>query len=233
MTDQDAVRPSEEDKGGGLFPPTRWTRIRQAGNGDEDLSTAATEEICRAYWYPLFVTARRKHGMGHHHAEDITQGFWAWVLANDIITRAVPERGRFRTFLLICFDRYVDHEWRKDMAQKRGGAALHISIQSENWNERFEREMGAFASPDEHLEHAWESASLEIAFSDVAAAWAALGKGELFTTLKAHLADGAGHGGIARIAAAHGMTEVNVRQQLFRLRKELRAAAKRWLKKTE
>ena len=30
--------------------------------------------------------------------------------------------------------------------------------------------------------------------------------------------------GIAQIAAAHDMTEVNVRQQLFRLRKELRAA---------
>ena len=217
----------------GLFPPTRWTRIRQTADEDEELSAAAIDEICHAYWYPTFVTARRKHGLGHHQAEDIVQGFWAWLIEKGHIARAVPERGRFRSFLLTCLERFMNHEWKKERAVKRGGRAQHVSIQSEEWNERFEREMGSFASPDEHLAHVWESASLEAAFGEVEAAWVERGKAELFDALKDHLANGAERGGMDAIAASQGLSEVNVRQHLFRLRKELREAGRRWLEKAE
>lgn len=213
----------------GLFPATQWTRIQRAGSSSADLAAAALEEVCQAYWYPTFVTARAKHRLDHHQAEDLTQGFWAWMIEKQVIRAADPERGKFRNFLLTCFDRFIGHEWRKDGAQKRGARAPHVSIQSEEWNDRYEREMGSFASPDEHLERVWADAALESAFAEVQRKWESRERGALFDALKAHLAGGAGRGEISQIAEAHGLSEENARQQLSRLRKDLKEAASRWL----
>ena len=213
----------------GLFPVTRWTRIRQAGLSDLALSAAAMNEICRIYWYPTFVTARTKHRLDHHHAEDVTQSFWSWAVEKDVLVRAEPERGKFRSYLLTCFQRFVGHEWRSQSAQKRGGHVRHVSIQSEEWNERYEREMGAFQSPEQHLASVWENAALEAAISEVEARWAALGKHDVFTTFKAHLTHGAERGGLREIARQHGLTEANARKMVSRLRVELREAGRQWL----
>lgn len=215
----------------GLFPATRWTRIRQVGQADQQLSAAALEEICRIYWYPTFVTARSKHRLDHHQAEDLTQGFWAWMLEGNFIERADQERGKFRSYLLTCFQRFIGHEWRKNFAQKRGGGAPHISIQSEDWNERYEREMEACASPDDLLERVWDDAALESAFSQVEGDWIEKGKGQMFTVLKGYLSSGAERGQMAAIAKEHGLTEENVRKMVSRLRQELREAGKQWLGK--
>jgi RNA polymerase sigma-70 factor (ECF subfamily) len=212
----------------GLFPATQWTRIQRAGSSSADLAAEALEEICKAYWYPTFVTARTKHRLDHHQAEDMTQGFWAWMIEKEVIRQADPERGKFRSFLLTCFDRFIGHEWRKDGAKKRGARAPHISIQSDEWNERYEREMGAFASPDEHLSRVWEDATLEAAFAEVEQRWAAKGRASLFRALKVHLTSGAERGTFSGIAEAHGISEENARQHLSRLRKELKEAASRW-----
>ena len=121
------------------------------------------------------------------------------------------------------------HEWRKDAAHKRGGRVPHVSIQSEDWNDRYERELGTFISPDEHLARVWDDAALESAFGEVEGNWIERGRGAIFTALKAHLADGAERGGLAQIAADHGFAEDNVRQMLTRLRRELREAGQQWL----
>ncbi len=214
----------------GLFPATQWTHIRKAGRGDT-AGLIAMDEVCRVYWYPTFATARSKHGMDHHQAEDITQGFWAWLLEHGHVGRAVPERGKFRSFLMTCFDHFVLHEWRKRVARKRGGQSPHISIQSDDWNERFEREMGCSTSPAEHLERVWEDAALEAAFHEVEIEWQRRKRGPLFAALKEHLANGAKHGALREIAEVHELSENNLRQCIFRLRGELKQAAARWLGK--
>ncbi len=217
----------------GLFPATRWTRIRQAGQSDQQLSAAALDEICRIYWYPTFVTARSKHRLGHHQAEDVTQGFWAWMLEGSFIERADQERGKFRSYLLTCFQRFVGHEWRKNNALKRGGGVPHISIQSEDWNERYEREMTEHGSAEDHLERVWDDAALESAFSQVEGDWIEKGKGVMFAVLKGYLSGGAERGQMSAIAKEHGLTEENVRKMVSRLRQELREAGKHWLGKKD
>jgi len=198
----------------------------------DDEGQLALAEICRVYWYPAFVRARSKFSLPHHEAEDLTQGFWLWLLEGGHLSRAAPERGKFRSFLMTCFDHFILHEWRKQAAQKRGGRVPHVSIQSEDWNERFEREMGSAASPSELLERVWEEASLQAAFHEVEVSWKKKERSVLFTTLKAHLADGAERGAIGEIAKSLDMTENNLRQWMFKLRKELKETAGRWLGKS-
>ena len=55
------------------------------------------------------------------------------------------------------------------------------------------------------------------------------GKSAVFEALKRHILGGAEHGGAAAIAKALGLTEENIRQQLSRLRQDLRASCNRWL----
>ena len=82
-------------------------------------SAAALEVLCRAYWYPLYVYVR---GTGHtaEAAQDLTQEFFARLLARDWLRVVLPDKGRFRTFLLVAMKRFLTNEWHRGMRQKRG-----------------------------------------------------------------------------------------------------------------
>lgn len=219
--------PERTPAGSSAFPPTRWTWVSQAR--EEATSEIAINQLCSVYWYPLFVTSRSKHGLDYHHAQDVTQGFWQWFIEKDFLGRAQPEKGRFRNFLMTYFDNYLLHEWRAGRAQKRGGGAMMISRDCEDWNARYESEMGLYKSPEEHLDNAWERANIEASFHDVQTEWTRRGKGAIFEALKNHILEGAEHGSSKVLARSLGLTEENVRQQLSRLKKDLREACSRWL----
>ncbi len=211
------------------FPLTRWTWVRQAQQDGETVSELAMERLCRAYWYPVYVTARRKSGLDHHAAEDLTQGFWSWFIEGGHLRNAQPEKGKFRSFLCGYLENFMRNELRTQRAEKRGGRAVMVSKDSEDWSTRYEMEMSRHASPDEHLDAAWRSAGMEAAFAEVETAWMRRSKGEFFLAMKAHLKDGAERGGYAGIAAQLGMTEVNVRQLASQLKKEMKDAYQRWV----
>jgi DNA-directed RNA polymerase specialized sigma24 family protein len=63
-------------------------------------------ELCRLYWYPLYVFARR---CGHSpaDAQDLTQGFFLHLLEHRIFARVDRLKGKFRSFLLSSFPNYV------------------------------------------------------------------------------------------------------------------------------
>ena len=54
------------------------------------------------YWYPLYAFARRQ-GLAPEDARDVTQEFFAQLVASGGVSTATPERGRFRNFLLKSF----------------------------------------------------------------------------------------------------------------------------------
>ena len=94
---------------GGMFPKTHWSVVLHAGAGSESQVHAALESLCRQYWYPLYAFVRRQ-GRSHHEAEDCTQEFLARLLASDGVARARPERGRFRSFLLVALRNFLTKE---------------------------------------------------------------------------------------------------------------------------
>src|SRR5438874_906756 len=98
------------------FANTRWSLIVQA-RGDGPLARAALETLCQAYWFPLYAFVRRS-GYSQHDAEDLTQAFFTHVLASDFIGRAMPEKGRFRSFLLVSLRNFVAKQHARDSSQK-------------------------------------------------------------------------------------------------------------------
>ena len=57
------------------------------------------EELCRTYWFPLYVYVRRQT-LTREDAEDLTQEFFSRLLEKNYLAKADRERGKFRTFLL-------------------------------------------------------------------------------------------------------------------------------------
>ena len=59
----------------------------------------------RAYWYPLYAYVRRRV-TDVNDAHDLTQAFFAELLAKNYVGSANAERGRFRAFLLTCVEAF-------------------------------------------------------------------------------------------------------------------------------
>lgn len=43
------------------FPPTHWSVVQAAAGGaDDSQAGAAWDELCRAYWFPIYAFLRRR-----------------------------------------------------------------------------------------------------------------------------------------------------------------------------
>jgi RNA polymerase sigma-70 factor (ECF subfamily) len=104
------------------FGTTHWTLVLKAGQG----ASEALQKLCQTYWPPLYSFIRRR-GYAVHDAQDLTQAFFAHVLEHHALGTVAPEKGRFRSFLLVSLKHFLDNEYHKAHALKRGGKQVFIS----------------------------------------------------------------------------------------------------------
>ena len=65
----------------GLFVTTHWSEVLAAAEGGgSPASFDALSRLCQVYWYPLYAYVRRR-GHDGESAADLTQGFYAELLA--------------------------------------------------------------------------------------------------------------------------------------------------------
>src|SRR5271165_7579667 len=91
--------------GVGLFHTTRWTLVTASARDQSQAGRTALAALCQIYWYPLYAFAR---GRGHtpHDAQDLTQGFFLQILENRALSQVDRLKGKFRSFLLACFQNF-------------------------------------------------------------------------------------------------------------------------------
>src|SRR5215469_11901416 len=122
-----------------VFATTHWSVVLAAGGGDSDTSRKALESLCLAYWYPIYSFVRRK-GYGPEDAQDLTQEFFALLIAKEHLRLADQGKGKFRTFLLAMLDYFLAREWNRAHRQKRGGQYTFISLDRFTPEERYRLE---------------------------------------------------------------------------------------------
>lgn len=203
------------------FVATRWTVVLAAVQKDAPESAAALEQLCRVYWYPLYAYVRRM-GRSCQDAEDLTQEFFARLLAKDYLAAVEPERGRFRTFLLMAFKRFLADEWDKSQAQKRGGGRKPLSLDTSIAEDRYQAEWVEEMTPERIYDHRWALTLLDQAMSRLQAEFKQAGKEGDFERLKGLLTAEKGSINQAEVAASLGMTEGALRVAVFRLRRRFR-----------
>ncbi len=206
------------------FLTTHWSLVLAAGRANAVNHEQALDELCRAYWPPLYAFLRRE-GRSPEQAADLTQGFFATMLQRGSFGQADPLRGRFRTFLLTALKRYATDQFRIDSAQKRGGGRDPLPLDTGVLNEE-EAQLAIVPVDIETPEHLylrrWASALLDLAVTRTRDDYERLGQVGLFEALKASvwgteevLTSGA-------IAAQLGLTEGAVRTATTRLRERFR-----------
>src|SRR5262249_18690888 len=109
------------------FASTHWSVVLAAGKRALPDSDRALAALCQAYWRPVYVFVRRRVA-NVHEAQDLTQAFFAQLLEKNLVAVAQPERGRFRSFLLTSVQNFLNNEWDKQKAKKRGGGQTPLSF---------------------------------------------------------------------------------------------------------
>src|SRR4051812_14726827 len=166
--------------GASRFQTTQWSMVLKAGQGAEE----ALLRLCRNYWTPLYAFSRRR-GLTSQEAEDVTQSFFAHVLENRGFTSVARAKGKFRSFLLVSLKHFLDNEWRKERALKRGGG--HGFVSWEELSPR-DREIVEPASgeltPEKLFDREWALTLLERVMKQLQKECTAARKAELFERLK-------------------------------------------------
>ena len=199
------------------FRTTHWSLVLEAG-ACTDGGRGALETLCRHYWYPLYAFVRRR-GYPPAEAQDLTQEFFARLLASESLSDVSPEKGRFRTFLLAALKHFLAKEWRDANRLKRGGGRDILAWDGLDPEARFLVEPVSDAAPETQFDRRWAQTLVNGVLARLAIEQAREGLAERFTGLKAFLqGDGPGesYGDVARRL---GLSESAAKSAIFRLRR--------------
>lgn len=203
------------------FHTTRWSVVLAVGDGQSDESSQALELLCRTYWFPLYAYVRR-WGQPPADAEDLTQAFLARMLEKRYLGLADPARGRFRTFLLCAFKRFLADEWEKSNTAKRGRGVTPLPLDDLDPESRYAIEPVDARSPDALYDRQWAQSMLREVLARLQREWTSEGRQDAFDTLKVYLVGDKGDQPLAAAAQRLGMTEAAVKSVVHRLRQRYR-----------
>jgi DNA-directed RNA polymerase specialized sigma24 family protein len=204
------------------FVTTHWTAVLTAGRcADTAQSQLALEQLCRAYWYPLYAYVRRC-GHSPHDAQDLTQEFFARLLGKQWLAGVAPEKGRFRTFLLVVLKRFLANEWDHAHAAKRGGPLGPVPLDTAVAESRYQAEPTPKLPADRIYERRWALTLIEQTLARLRREFAAAGKADEFERLKGFLTASHAANTYAKAAAQLCLNEGAARVAVHRLRRRFR-----------
>ncbi len=204
----------------GVFATTHWSVVLAAAGQQTPEGDIALERLCRTYWYPLYAYVRRE-GYSPDDAQDLTQGFFAQLLARHSLAHVAPEKGRFRSFLLAAMRHFLSVERERARAIKRGGNAQILSLDAQEAETRYRLEPVDRLDAEKIYEHRWAMTLLEQAVVRLREESAAAGKTELFERLRGFVA-GDREVTCGAAAVELGMSESAVKSAVHRLRERYR-----------
>jgi RNA polymerase sigma-70 factor (ECF subfamily) len=104
---------------------TSWATVQAAGDAQAANHDAALGRLLVRYQLVLKAHLILKKGWKPEEADDLVQSFiLEKVLEKNLLRSADPNKGKFRTFLLTSFDRYVIDRWRKGTRENRASEGI-------------------------------------------------------------------------------------------------------------
>jgi RNA polymerase sigma factor (sigma-70 family) len=203
------------------FPATHWSVVLTAGHESSPGARECLEQLCQAYWYPLYCYIRRQVG-NPTEAEDLTQSFFAHLLERHALSKVSQDKGRFRSFLLAALRYFLADEWDKLRAQKRGGGRVLVSLNESGAEERYQQECGQELTAEQLYERRWAMAVLDRASVRLREEFVAAGKATLYDELRG-LQDNTDEAGTyVEVAARLGMPVNTLKSHVHRYRQRFR-----------
>jgi RNA polymerase sigma factor (sigma-70 family) len=207
------------------FVTTQWTRVLEA-RGHSPEAKAALGDLCAAYYAPVLSFIRR-NAPNEDAARDLTQEFFARLLARQGIEHVDPQRGRFRSFLLGAVKHFLADLRDRDRRQKRGSGQPLAPLESEtDTSPGLQLPDPNAPSPEREFDRKWALTLLDRALAALAQEHAACGKTEQFEALKPWLSGDSEAISQAQAATRLGVNEGAVKVAIHRLRRRFREVIK-------
>lgn len=200
------------------FSTTNWSVVLAAAQSDPAASALALEKLCKRYWHPVYAFVRRR---GHevHEAEDLTQGFFYFVIEQQALLRVDQAKGRFRTFILTALTNFLHNERDRHQAYKRGGRHQIISLDDEFAESTLGFEERNGETPEILFERHWATMMVKRALEELRCDYEERGKGALFANLQPFLTGEPVAADHERIARQLSMEAGTVKVALHRARR--------------
>lgn len=200
------------------FPNTSWGLVLAAR--DEHGRRDAFSTLCRRYWVPIYAALRRR-GFSPNDAEDLVQGFFLHLIEHDTVTRADPQRGRFRTFLLGSLRWFLSNEHGREIARKRGGASCFVAIDIDQVESTLDAD-GNHAAFELLFDQQWAQTLVRNALVALRAEYIGNGHAQTYDVLHSCLNPAAETTAYADFAARLGCNENAVKVAVHRMRTRFR-----------
>lgn len=204
-----------------IFATTQWSIVVAAGEMGAHEARLALAQLCETYWYPLYAYVRRRVG-NVHEAQDLTQAFFCHLLEKQTIARADRSRGRFRTFLVTALKNFLNNEWHKAGAEKRGGGKPELSLNLDSGESRYQVEPSRALTAEKLYERRWVLTLLDQVLERLRIELIEAGKTEQFEQFKGALTGEATAADYERAGEALGITPAAAKQAAYRMRKRYR-----------
>ena len=174
----------------------------------------AREEVCAAYWPPVFSYLRAL-GCEREDALDLTQELLADFCDGGGLGRVEPEVGSLRSYLRTATRHRLLNFRRDRSVTKRGGGAFHLSIEElDDSSVPADPEMA-----DAFYDQRWAWTIVHRAMDQLSASYAVRGKGPLFNAIKVGLISPDALKPYAEIGAEFVVGEAQIKLEVHRARK--------------
>ena len=203
------------------FTTTHWSVVLAARDAEPAKAGQALETLCCSYWYPLYAFVRRQ-GRSPEDAQDLTQSFFANLLGHDFLRNIGPEKGRFRSFLLVCLKRFLADDWRKGHATKRGAGRPTLVLDEVLADRLYLQEPADLADPEALYERRWALTLLERVLDRLEAEFRAADKQAVFDRLQPFLLGEKTMQTYDEVASDLGTTVGALKTMVWRMRERYR-----------
>jgi DNA-directed RNA polymerase specialized sigma24 family protein len=208
------------------FPDTSWGLVLAAGDRGDAHASEAFASLCRQYWMPIYAGLRRQ-GFASSDAEDLTQGFFLHLIDGGGVSRADPDRGRFRSFLLGALRRFLANDRDREHARKRGGDRTFVAIDAATVEAQLPHDDDGAISLQLQFDRRWARTLVSNALATLGAEHAASGEAELFAALQPCLGTGGEAPPYGELAVRLARNEGAVKTAVHRLRRRFREVLRR------
>lgn len=189
------------------------------------------DDLCGAYWRPIYKYLRLRWTRNASDAQDVTQGFFAELLERELLARFDPAKSRLRTYLRVCVDSFVLNESKAAQRLKRGGGAQHLSLDFAAAEHELSSgaidpaQLQSAESLEEFFEKEWIRSLFGLALEDLRALCDQRNRERTFALFEAYDLEGEAQISYQRLADEYGIEVTDVTNALAWARREFRRLA--------
>ena len=207
------------------FPATRPSVLERVRSAEAGIRREAFGDLAAGYWKPSYHYLRLQWRLTADEAEDAVQAFFTTAFEKHYVERYDPAQAKFRTFLRVCLDRYVQNLRKAAAAEKRGGGATLLSLDFPGAERELDEMAAEVADPDRFFHDETVRFLFARAVAALQAASAASGRDVVYRVFERHDLAPTSETTYATVARDLGISVSQVTNHLHAARRQFRDLA--------